>query len=248
MPLPRAIPLLLALLLTGGAARAMEPERLEYDITWVGISVGTMVVQNELDADGHSVRLLRMWNRPWIARFYPVDTTIECSIIPGPDGPGHVVRKHIRENTFRQDDTLWLWPAQGRAIWSNQLTQTATEFTTPTGAHDMVTFFFDLRDMLATAPGPAGGDYELVMDDGVHGLTIHMGAAQRIRTAFGRVEAVQVKASAKSPLLFSRNRPKAVWVATRQPVVLFADVDSRFGAVRATLTQWTRGNQPVQPE
>lgn len=248
MPLPRTILLLLPLLLTGGAARAMEPERLEYDITWVGISIGTMVVQNELDADGHPVRLLRMWNRPWIARFYPVDTTIECSIIPGPDGPCHVVQKHVRENTFRQDDTLQLWPAQGRAIWSNQLTQTATEFTTPTGAHDVVTFFFDLRNMLSNAPGPAGGDYELVMDDGVHGLTIHMGEAQRIRTPFGRVEAVQVKAISKSPTLFSRNRPKAVWVATSQPVVLFADVDSRFGAVRATLTQWTRGNKPVQAE
>ncbi len=248
MPLPRLFILLPALLFSGAPLHAMEPERLEYDITWVGISIGTMVVQNELDAAGQPARLLRMWNRPWIARFYPVETTIECRILPGPDGPCHAVYKHVRENNFRQDDTLLLWPTQGRAVWSNQLTQTAVEFATPHGAHDVVTFFFDLRDQINAAPDPAGGDYELVMDDGVHGLTLRLGAAQRIRTPFGRVAAVQVKAISKSPTLFSRNRPKAVWVATSLPVVLFADVDSRFGAVRATLTQWTRGNKPVQAE
>ena len=77
---------------------------MEYDITWVGVSVGTMTIQSETNVAGHLVRTLRMWNRPWIAVVYPVDTTVSCEIEPTPEGPRHTVRKKVRENKFRQDD------------------------------------------------------------------------------------------------------------------------------------------------
>ena len=59
------------------------------------------------------------------------------------------------------------------------------------------------------------------------------------------IEAIPVDAVSKSPTLFSRNRPKSVWVATAKPAVLFADVESRFGPVRATLVKWTVDGVPV---
>ena len=84
----------------------------------------------------------------------------------------------------------------------------------------------------------AGGSYQLVMDGAIHDLEIKIGTPKTIRTAFGRLEAISVAAESRSPTLFSRNRPKSVWVATAKPAVLFADVESRFGPVRATLVKW----------
>ena len=236
----------LAFAMRSAPAGAAGVERMEYDITWVGVSVGTMTVQSETNAAGHLLRTLRIWNRPLIALVYPVDTTIECEIEPTPDGPRHVIRKKVLENDFRQDDTLELWPDQGRASWSNAVKRTFYESTVPKGSRDLVSFFFDLRDVVSRGALKVDGDYQLVMDGAIHDLEIQMGKPKRIRTPHGRMEAIPVEAISKSPTLFSRNRPRSVWVATSKPAVLFADVESRFGPVRATLRKWEIDGQPVE--
>jgi len=227
-------------------ASAGGTEWMEYDITWVGISVGTMTIHGGTNEAGHVVRTLRLWNRPWIALVYPVETTVECTIEPMANGPRHVVAKKVREHKFHQDDTLVLWPEQGRARWSNALEKTSRRFAVPKGSRDLVTFFFDLRDVLAGSPLSAGGRYQLVMDGAIHDLDIEIGEPKKIRTDFGRLEAIPVAAESHSPTLFARNRPKSVWVATAKPAVLFADVESRFGPVRATLVRWEIDGKPVE--
>jgi hypothetical protein len=227
-------------------AQPVESELMEYDITWVGVSVGTMSVRSETGADGAVFRAIRIWNRPWIALVYPVDNTVECRIEATPEGPRHTVTKKVGEKNFKQDDTLLLWPEAGRTVWSNALQGTVQEFQVPRGARDYVSFFFDLR---AAAGGDgrwaARGDYQLVMDGAVHRLNIESGEPETVRTPHGRLEAIPVKAISKSTVLFSRNKPRAVWVATRRPVVLLADVDTRFGTVRASLVKWESNGQAV---
>lgn len=240
--------ILVGLCLAGPAAapgRAAGAELMKYDITWVGVSVGTMTVQSETNAAGNLLRSLRIWNRPLIALVYPVDTTVECEIGQTPEGPRHTIHKKVRENDFQQDDTLELWPDQGLAIWSNAVQKTVHRSEVPKGSRDLVSFFFDLRNIVATGPLKVGGDYQLVMDGAIHDLEIQMGAPRKIRTPHGRKEAIPVEAISKSPTLFSRNRPKSVWVATAKPAVLFADVESRFGPVRATLVEWNVDGVPV---
>lgn len=232
-------------LCTPAQAGRTPAELMEYDITWVGISVGTMTVEDETDADGRVFRAVRLWNRPWIAAIYPVKTSLECTIEQTPEGPRHTVVKKVAENDFRQDDVLVLWPDEGRAIWSNAVQRQVQTATVPKGSRDLVSFFFDMRAAAGGGRLQASGDYQLVMDGAIHALEITTGPVQRIRTPQGRTDAIPVKAVSKSPTLFSRNRPRSVWVATAKPVVLFADVDSRFGAVRATLVKWEIDGQPV---
>lgn len=236
----------LALACPGSPARANPDEFMEYDITWIGLSVGVMTVQSQTNSAGVITRRIRIWNRPWIARIYPVDNTIECRLETTPQGSRHTVTKIMGEKNFVQNDTLILWPEVGRARWEDAVGQTAHEFTVPPDARDFVSFFFDLRD--AAANGQWAGEYQLVMDDDLHALEIQTDAPRVIRTPYGRLEAIRVKAISKSPVLFSRNRPRAVWVATRLPVILFADVETRFGAVRATLTAWEQNEQSRLPE
>lgn len=224
---------------------AAGAELMEYDITWVGVSVGTMTVRSETGAEGTILRSIRIWNRPWIALVYPVDNTIECRIEPTPDGPRHTITKKMGEKDFAQDDELTLWPAAGRAIWRNALSNTVHEFAVPTDARDFVSFFFDLRDAAGGSRWNAQGDYQLVMDGGVHALEIRTGEARTRRTSGGRQELIPVEAISKSPVLFSRNRPRAVWVSASRPVVILADVETRFGSVRGTLAKWEIDGQPV---
>ena len=226
--------------------RAGVSEYMEYNVTWVGVSVATMTVESRTDAAGNQIRTLRIWSRPWVALVYPVNTTIDCAIAQTPDGPCHTVHKQVAENDFIQNDTLVLWPDQGKAVWSNAVQRTVQNSVVPKGSRDLVTFFFDLRDVLAGSPLSAGGRYQLVMDGAIHDLDIEIGAPKKIRTDLGRLEAIPVAAESRSPTLFSRNRPKSVWVATAKPAVLVADVESRFGPVRATLVRWEIDGKPVE--
>ncbi len=227
------------------SAPAASLELMEYDITWVGVSVGTMTVQNETSDNGNVFRSIRIWNRPWIAKIYPVDNTIECRIETTSDGPRHTITKKMGEKNFIQDDTLTLWPNTGHAVWSNAVSNVVHSFEVPVGSMDFVSFFFDLRDAAQNDPLKAGGDYQLVMDQAVHELEIQTGATENLRTSQGQMAAIPVRALSKSPTLFTRNRPRAVWVSASQPVVIFADVQTRFGAVRATLETWKIDGQMV---
>ncbi len=219
-------------------SQAASRERMEYDITWIGVSVGTLTVQNESRDTGEVVRSIRIWNRPWIAKLYPVDNTIECHIETTSEGPCHTITKKMGEKNFRQDDTLTLWPNAGHAVWSNAVSNVVHSFNVPVGSMDFVSFFFDLRDAARNEPTKARGDYQLVMDQSVHALEIQIGASEKLRTPHGPMDSIPVRAISKSPMLFSRNQPRVVWVAASQPVVIYADVQTRFGAVRATLVKW----------
>ncbi len=225
-----------------------QSERMEYDITWIGVSVGTMRVQSETLEDGSVLRSIRVWNRPWIAKVYPVDNTIECRIEATTEGPRHTLTKQMSERNFTQDDVLVLWPETGRAVWSNAVSNVVHSFEVPPGTRDYVSFFFDLRDAAANQSWAVDGDYQLVMDGDVHALELQVGESTRIRTPLGRRDAIPVKAISRSPTLFSRNQPRSVWVCPVRPVVLSADVVTRFGAVRGTLSHWEIDGQPIDLE
>jgi hypothetical protein len=227
------------------AARAATVETMQYDVTWLGVSVGTMLVRAATEPDGTQVRSIRVWNRPWIAKLYPVDNLVECRIRPTDQGPLHVVTKRMGEKNFIQDDVLHLWPQAGRAVWSNAVSNVVHSFEVPVGSRDFVSFFFDLRDAAGDGSWTQARDYRLVMDDDLHALEIRVGTPRRIRSPRGRILAVPVEALSKSPHLFTRNKPRAVWVAADRPVVVFADVATRLGAVRATLDAWELDGAPV---
>ena len=226
-------------------ARAATRELMQYDVTWVGVSVGTMSVSSETADDGSLLRSIRVWNRPWIAKIYPVDNRVECRVEPTPNGPRHLVSKKMGEKNFAQDDVLELWPAAGRAAWSNAVSNVVHSFEVPIGTRDFVSFFYDLRDAAASGSWSGNRDYQLVMDQRLHALEIQVGQPETIRSPNGPIQAIRVRAISKSPELFARNKPRAVWVAAAKPVVVFADVETRFGAVRATLSKWEIDGQPV---
>jgi hypothetical protein len=236
---------LLALAAATSARAAERHEVMEYDISWLGMTVGGMTVQEQRDGGGVVTRSIRVRSRPWVATLYRVDTTVRCVIEPTPDGPRHTVGKVVAEGGFTQDDTLTLWPATGVCIWSNAIAQSCTTSSVPVNTQDVVSFFFDLRDTLTRQTASTSADYRLVMDGTAHALEIKRGATKKISTPFGKVEAADVRAASKSPTLFSRNKPKGIWVATACPAVLAVDVGIAVGTVHVTLKSWKVDGEAV---
>ena len=68
------------------ATHAGRHEVLTYDVSWMGMTVGGMTVQDEQRDDGTALRAIRVRSRPWVATLYHVDTTIRCAIEPTDGG------------------------------------------------------------------------------------------------------------------------------------------------------------------
>jgi hypothetical protein len=83
------------------------------------------------------------------------------------------------------------------------------------------------------------------MDGAAHALEIKAGASKKISSMFGKVDAVAVSAVSKSPTLFSRNKPKKIWVAKARPVVLDVDVSISLGTVNLSLKSWTVDGEAI---
>jgi len=226
--------------------QAGRHEVMTYDISWAGMTVGGMTVQDEQRDDGTTHRSIRVRSRPWVSTLYRVDTTVHCAIEPTPDGPSHTVTKAVTEGDFSQNDTLLLWPATGTCIWSNAVEKTSVTTSVPTNTQDVVSFFFDLRDTLTRQAVATNESYRLVMDGTTHALDITLGATKKIKTPLGKVDAVAVNAVSKSPTLFSRNKPKNIWVAKKSPAVLAVDVSITLGTVHITLQSWTTNGVAVK--
>lgn len=222
-------------------------EFMEYDISWLGIGIGTLTIQSSTAENGTISRTIRVRDRPWIAAFYPVDDTILCVIEPTQEGPQHTVTKIVKEKDFTQNDILTLWPERGLATWVNTLRNQRRTIAVPIGSRDLVSFFFDLRDSLVGSPLQVGGRYQLVLDGGIHELEITCGEPAKIRTRYGKIRAIPVRAISHSPVLFSRNRPRNLWLAEAVPALLLADVRTPLGMVRGTLTKWEVNGQTLSP-
>lgn len=238
-----SLAILLALLIPVHSLRAAPQEQMEYQVCWMGTTVGTMFVESEQQADGTLLRSIRVKNSAWVSRISSVDTTIQCSILATSAGPRHTVSKHVSENGFVQNDTLTLWPDSGRAIWFEAIAQTCTTSSLPPGTRDIVSFFFDMRETFAAGSMKTGEVYRLVMDGQAHELAIQADAVETISSLFGRQKATPLHILSKSPTLFVRNRPRRVWVAVDSPVVLATDVKTRLGTVRIKLIKWTRDGE-----
>lgn len=239
--------LLAARVVSADAPPPVATEYMEYDISWLGVGIGTLSIHGATDENGIITRSIRVYNRPWIAAIYPVDDTVVCVIEPSEDGPRHTVTKIVNEKHFRQNDVLTLWPDTGRVTWINTLKNRQKSITAPVGSRDLVSFFFDLRDSLAGSPMRIGGLYQLVMDGGIHELEITCGEPSLLRTPYGKIRARPVQAISHSPVLFSRNRPRNLWLAEAVPALLMADVRTPLGIVRGTLIKWEVNGQAVSP-
>jgi len=243
----KAFAFFLPLLFAPASARAERHEVMEYDISWLGMTVGGMTVQEDRRDDGTSTRAIRVRSRPWLATLYHVDTAVRCVIEPTPDGPRHTVSKAVAEGGFVQDDTLTLWPATGACIWSNAAAKSCTTSSVPVNTQDVVSFFFDLRDTLLRQAVSTNTSCRLVMDGAAHALEIKVGETKKVSTPFGKVEAAAVSAISKSPTLFSRNKPKSIWIAKARPAVLAVDMSIALGTVHVTLKSWTVDGAAANP-
>ena len=240
--------LFFALLLGSLQGAAYTNELMVYRMSWMGTTIGEMTLSSSISTNGALLRSMRVRSRSWARLFSSLDDTVTCESCGEGAALRRVVRKRVSEDGFEQDDRLVLWPNRGLAVFDAG-DGVCTTSSVPVGLEDMVTFFYDLRDLAPARTNgmPLAGVRNLVMDGVAHEIALTTGPVVRVDVPWGEADALSVEAESHSDGLFVRNVPRAIRIGLSPPALLSMEIEHGGHTVHVRLRDWLRDGAPVSP-
>ena len=221
------------------------PERLEFEISYTGITAGRAVQEvTQVGNEIHIVSTAR--SASWLKIFFPVDDRIESVLIPSSQGHQlgvpRLYRERIREGGTRfQKDALF--DQQKLEVTTKDLLK-KTENTQKISAqtYDTLSSFFFFR----TIELQVGKSSFIDIFDckKLWNTEVQVLRREEIRTPLGRFKTVVIKPILKSEGIFARTGDMLIWLTDderRIPLLMKSKV--KIGSITATLvggSYWPR--------
>ena len=222
------------------------PERLEFEISYTGITAGRAV--QEVVQVGDELHITSTAkSAAWINLFFPVDDKIESFLISGTPpsyiGVPRLYRERIREGWTRfEKDALFdrqkLEVNTKDFLKKSETTQKISKVT-----YDTLSSFFYFRSV----PLETGVSYYIDIFDckKLWNTEVQVLRREEIETSLGRFKTVVIKPLLKSEGIFARTGEMHIWLTDderRIPVLMKSKV--RIGSITATLiggSYWPAG-------
>jgi len=235
-----AMILAVALFVSGLASIAAAfpiPERLEFEISYAGITAGRAV--QEVKQIGDEIHIISTTkSADWISLFFPVDDRIESILVadntPLNIGVPRLYRERIREGGTRfQKDALFdrqkLEVNTKDFLKNSETTQKISKIT-----YDMLSSFFYFRSM----PFQIGTSCYIDIFDckKLWNTEVQVLRREEIKTPLGRFKTVVIRPLLKSEGIFARTGEMLIWLTDderRIPVLMKSKV--KIGSITATL-------------
>jgi hypothetical protein len=219
------------------AAAFPIPERLEFDVSYTGISAGRVVQEvTESGGEVHIVSTAR--SAAWLKLFFPVDDRIESVLTAGSPplsiGVPRLYRERIREGWTRfQKDAVF--DRTKMEVYTRDLlnkTESTQKITRQT--YDMLSSFFFFRSI----PMQVGKSYFIEVFDckKLWNTEVQVLGRETIETPLGTFNTVLIKPIMKYNGIFARTGDIFIWLTDderRIPVQMKSKV--RIGSITATL-------------
>lgn len=241
---PRVASWIGTLLCLVGAASAETPpwlaagERLSYEMTYLRLVAGTMVLQVAEPVPGGPIQItLRATSVPPVSRLVPIDDAMASSFDPE---SGCVVSTcvHTQEGRRERFETVEYDLEAGRAhVVRND--EDRGWVSVPVPVLDTLSSLYVLRT-LPLAPGRA---FRLDVQSGgtVYPLVVVVDRRERIRTTSGPVETLVVEPRFRDGSLLRKEGRMTLWVTTdptHTPLRIRSELP--FGSLTATLSSYQR--------
>lgn len=136
------------LFLGGGTADALNiPERLEYDLIWMGLTAGRAVI--EIKKEGNMIKIMTTTDSAkWLSAIYHVEDRIESVANKiGTALQPISYRIHLKEGRHRKDKEVRFDRAGKKALYTDHLNSEKQEFNVPAEIFDPISAFYHIRDM-----------------------------------------------------------------------------------------------------
>jgi len=230
--------LAVALLLVSQPAAAFPiPERLEFDVSYTGISAGRAVQEVSIVGDEvHIVSTAR--SAAWLKIFFPVDDRIESVLIAGSPpfniGVPRLYRERIREGWTRYQKEA-IFDRQKLEVYTKDFlkkSETTQKITNQT--YDTLSSFFFFRSM----PLEVGKSYFIEVFDckKLWNTEVQVLRREEIETPLGKFKTVLIKPLLKYQGIFARTGDVYIWLSDderRIPVQMKSKV--KVGSITAVV-------------
>lgn len=226
-----AVALLLAACLDPSRSFGYQaPEKLEYEISWAGIGVGSASLETARTESG-AIISARGATKKWVSLLYPVDDELSSTIQKAaPFSKGKTQRERplsyrvlLREDKTRVDQEIRFDHRQKKAFFHDLTSGRTVVHTLDTRTTDLLTTLYLLRSM----PLEAGKNFSMpVFDNGsAHTLSAQVLRRESINTAMGNVKTllVRLQYSIAAPGLMYLPGDLFIWLTDddrRVPVVI----------------------------
>jgi hypothetical protein len=231
----RSLGLVFCFLFLSSSALAFSiPERLEYDLRWMGLKAGTACLEIKKE-DGDRVRIVSTAkSADWVSVFYPVEDRVESLLETG--STMLVLNYHLRtrEGRHRKDKEVIFRTEAGKAEYIDHLKDEKKEFDIPAEIYDPLSAFYRVRTMDLKV-----GDsvYVTVFDSKkIWNVEVPVLKKERIKTPVGTFDTIVIKPLMKSEGIFSKRGEIYIWLTDdekRVPVKLKTKV--AVGSIKAVL-------------
>jgi hypothetical protein len=213
------------------------PERLEFELSYTGITAGRAV--QEVSQEGDEVHIVSTAkSADWLKVFFPVDDRIESVLVKGAPplfiGVPRLYRERIREGWTRfQKDAVFdrekLEVTTRDFLKNSEKTQKITRRT-----YDTLSSFFYFRTVALQVGTSSFID---IFDcKKMWNTEVQVLRREQIETPLGRFNTIVIKPLLKSEGIFARTGDMHIWLtddARRIPVLMKSKV--RIGSITATL-------------
>lgn len=228
------------------AAAFSVPERLEFEISYLGIPGGHAVqVVEQVGDELHITSTAK--SADWISLFFPVDDRIESILVSGTMptyiGVPRLYRERIREGSTRFQKEALFDHQKLEVNTRDFLKKTETTRVISKKTYDTLSSFFYFRSM----PLQVGTSHFIDIFDckKLWNTEVQVLRREVIETALGRFKTVVIRPLLKSEGIFARTGEMQIWLTDderRIPLLMKSKV--KIGSITATLvggSYWNTG-------
>ncbi|WP_298434722.1 DUF3108 domain-containing protein [Geobacter sp.] len=225
---------------TACATTLRLPEKLVYELSWTGISVGTATQEISDGGDGRRIVSTARSNN-WLSTFFPVEDRIESIYDPGNGRfPGQVrqYRLRTREGRRRHDREILFDHLRGVAHYRDRLGSEKLEIPIPSDTIDIYGSFYAIR-FLPLEVGKSS--YVNILDSKrPRRIEVRVLRRERIRTLLGDVDTIVVQPLVASEGVFEGKGTVQIWLTDdERRIPVLARTKVMVGSVTATLVGGT---------
>lgn len=217
------------------------PEKLVYDLRWMGIKAGTATLEI-IHEEGVTKIISQAYSAKFISLFYKVDDRIESTLSEGSSQSpiGKVVRYRVklREGRHRRDKEVIFDHAENKAFYIDYRDDKKEEFEVPSFIFDPISGFYYLRTLELVAGNPV---YITIFDNRkIWDVEVQVLRKEKITLppTFEPINTIVVKPLLKSEGIFFRKGDVHIWLTDDEkhiPILLKLKV--KIGHVTATLVE-----------
>jgi hypothetical protein len=213
------------------------PERLEFEISYTGITAGHAV--QEVTLEGNEVHIVSTArSADWLKLFFPVDDRIDSYLVAGAPplsiGVPRLYRERIREGWTRFQKDAAFDRQKLDVTTKDFLKKTETTHKITKLTYDTLSSFFYFRSV----PLKVGSSTFIDIFDckRLWNTEVQVLRREEIETPLGKFRTVVIKPLLKSEGIFARTGDMYIWLTDderRIPVLMKSKV--KIGSIKATL-------------